>query len=105
VSRIILGRIFDMMSNNIFEEWSGYLFYARTGRGTGRGWCERGGRKMSSRLIKRFLFILWRKGQPRANHVKIVKHATTHDADADANNLLPRRKGFFKINKLKQNNS
>jgi hypothetical protein len=44
-----------MMSNNIFEEWSGHLFYARTGRGTGRGWCERGRRKMSSRLIKRSL--------------------------------------------------
>jgi hypothetical protein len=38
VSRIILGMIFDMMSNNISEEWSGSLFYARTGR----GWCERG---------------------------------------------------------------
>jgi hypothetical protein len=63
VSRIIVGRIFDMMLNSIFEEWNGRLFYART------GCCERGRRKMWSRLIKRSLFIWWRKGQPRANHV------------------------------------
>jgi hypothetical protein len=38
VLRTISGMTFDIMSNNISEEWSGRLFYARIGR----GWCERG---------------------------------------------------------------